>query len=199
MIFPKLQLIRGNTLGKLYSGKKEYSIITSSGAPNMRLEMPALREILNGSVKSLNTKNFCYIQTIQWDEILSGSKAKATFKNNFHKPEKERHDCAAVSCHPTCEKGCWGEGPENCQKFNKLNCSHKCSKSRCFGPKKSQCCHHVFMSFFQFSTVLHNRDIFVTALCSWVHWIYSQTLFRLQICQRRRRMQGTVSTCENFR
>ncbi|CAO1400328.1 unnamed protein product [Diamesa hyperborea] len=46
-----------------------------------------------------------------------------------------------LSCDSTCEKGCWGDGPENCQKFNKLNCSPQCSPGRCFGSTENECCH----------------------------------------------------------
>lgn len=55
---------------------------------------------------------------------------------NFTSPER---DCPP--CHSSCEKGCWGEGPENCQKFSKINCSPQCSQGRCFGPKPRECCH----------------------------------------------------------
>lgn len=55
---------------------------------------------------------------------------------NFTSPER---DCPA--CHSSCEQGCWGEGPENCQKFSKINCSPQCSQGRCFGSKPRECCH----------------------------------------------------------
>ncbi len=55
---------------------------------------------------------------------------------NFTSPER---DCPP--CHSSCEKGCWGEGSENCQKFSKINCSPQCSQGRCFGSKPRECCH----------------------------------------------------------
>lgn len=55
---------------------------------------------------------------------------------NFTAPER---DCPA--CHSSCELGCWGEGPGNCQKFSKINCSPQCKQSRCFGSKPRECCH----------------------------------------------------------
>ena len=39
------------------------------------------------------------------------------------------------------QAGCWGEGPENCQKFSKTNCAAQCHSGRCFGPKPRECCH----------------------------------------------------------
>jgi epidermal growth factor receptor len=53
---------------------------------------------------------------------------------NFTSPER---DCPR--CHSSCEKGCWAEGPGNCQKFSKTNCAPQCD--RCYGPKSSECCH----------------------------------------------------------
>ena len=39
------------------------------------------------------------------------------------------------------QAGCWGEGPQNCQKFSKTNCAAQCHSGRCFGPKPRECCH----------------------------------------------------------
>lgn len=36
------------------------------------LEMPALRDILNGSVGMFNNYNLCHIRSIEWSEIISG-------------------------------------------------------------------------------------------------------------------------------
>ncbi|CAO1339885.1 unnamed protein product [Diamesa hyperborea] len=47
------------------------------------------------------------------------------------------------SCDSTCKKGCWAQGPENCQKFNKINCSPQCSQRRCYGSTENECCHEL--------------------------------------------------------
>lgn len=36
------------------------------------LELPALRDILSGSVYIFNNQNLCFIQTINWEEIITG-------------------------------------------------------------------------------------------------------------------------------
>lgn len=36
---------------------------------------------------------------------------------------------------------CWGPGPKNCQKMNKVTCAEQCDGDRCFGPDSNQCCH----------------------------------------------------------
>lgn len=54
------------------------------------------------------------------------------------------HDHLAPSgppCDNECADGCWGEGPHNCQKFSKTNCSPQCHQGRCFGPNPRECCH----------------------------------------------------------
>lgn len=36
------------------------------------LEMPALRDILSGSVGIMNNYNLCHMKAINWDEIIAG-------------------------------------------------------------------------------------------------------------------------------
>ncbi|XP_070496722.1 epidermal growth factor receptor isoform X2 [Chironomus tepperi] len=132
---PRLQIIRGRTLFKLNVWKNEFGLFVSF-SQMQTLELPALRDILNGSSGMFNNYNLCHVRTIQWDEILSAANATNIYTYNFTSPER---DCPA--CHSSCEKGCWGEGPENCQKFSKINCSPQCSQGRCFGPKPRDCCH----------------------------------------------------------
>lgn len=93
-------------------------------------------DILAGSVGFFNNYNLCHIRTINWEEILTGPKAKTIYVYNFTQPERE-----CPSCHESCEDGCWGEGPHNCQKFSKTNCSPQCFQGRCFGPNPRECCH----------------------------------------------------------
>jgi L1 cell adhesion molecule len=133
---PRLQIIRGRTLFKLNVWNSEFGLFVSFSQAQS-LELPALRDILNGSVGMFNNYNLCHIRTIEWDEITSGAITTNMYTYNFTSLER---DC--TPCHSSCEKGCWGEGPENCQKFSKTNCS-QCSQGRCFGPKPGECCHLV--------------------------------------------------------
>ena len=93
-------------------------------------------DILEGSVGILNNYNLCHIRTINWKEIITGTDAKYVYDYHFNEPER---DC--TPCHESCTEGCWGEGPQNCQRFSKVNCSPQCHQGRCFGPKPRECCH----------------------------------------------------------
>ncbi|CAD6211930.1 GSCOCG00003904001-RA-CDS [Cotesia congregata] len=135
IVLPRLQIIRGRTLFKLSIDPHEFAlIVTMSQIYN--LELPALRDILNGSVGMYHNYNLCHVKTINWDEIISGPQSKYVYVYNFTSPERS---CPA--CDPSCVQGCWGEGPENCQKFSKTNCSPQCWQGRCFGSQPRECCH----------------------------------------------------------
>lgn len=135
IVLPRLQIIRGRTLFKLNIYKPEFALIVTLSKMNT-LELPALRDILAGSVGMFNNYNLCHIKTINWDEIITGPNAKYMYRYNFTNPERE-----CPPCHSSCETGCWAEGAENCQKFSKVNCSPQCYQGRCFGPKPRECCH----------------------------------------------------------
>uniref|UniRef100_A0A1B0DKW0 receptor protein-tyrosine kinase n=1 Tax=Phlebotomus papatasi TaxID=29031 RepID=A0A1B0DKW0_PHLPP len=93
-------------------------------------------DILSGSVGIFNNYNLCHMRTIDWEEIISGPNASMHYMYNFTSPERQ-----CVPCHPSCQAGCWGEGPHNCQQFSKTTCSPQCAQGRCFGPKPRECCH----------------------------------------------------------
>jgi len=135
IILPSLQIVRGRTLFKLNVQDDEFALIVTLSKMH-NLEMPALRDILKGSVGILNNYNLCHIKTIQWKEIITGQDARYVYVYNFKEPER---DC--TPCHESCEQGCWGEGSHNCQQFSKINCAAQCHSGRCFGPKPRECCH----------------------------------------------------------
>nr|CAD7430777.1 unnamed protein product [Timema monikensis] len=135
IVLPRLQIIRGRTLFKLNIHDEDFALIATLSKMH-NLEMPSLRDILNGSVGLFNNYNLCHMRTINWTEIITGPRANYVYVYNF--TSKER-DC--LPCHKSCERGCWGEGPHNCQKFSKINCSPQCSQGRCFGSEPRDCCH----------------------------------------------------------
>ncbi|XP_011298706.1 epidermal growth factor receptor isoform X4 [Fopius arisanus] len=135
VVLPRLQIIRGRTLFKLNIHDVEFALLVTL-CNMMNLEMPALRDILNGSVGMYNNYNLCHVKTINWDEIITGPGGKYLRVYNFTSPER-----SCPKCHESCTLGCWGDGPENCQKFSKINCSPQCWKGRCFGPNPRDCCH----------------------------------------------------------
>lgn len=93
-------------------------------------------DILAGNVGMIDNYNLCHMRTINWDEIITGQGAKWMYMYNFSNSERE-----CPPCDKSCSGGCWGEGPHNCQKFSKINCSPQCYQGRCFGPKPRDCCH----------------------------------------------------------
>lgn len=135
IVLPRLQIIRGRTLFKLNILEKEFALLIALSKMHS-LEMPALRDILAGSVSLFNNYNLCHVKTIDWDEIITGPNASYLYVYNFSLPERE-----CPPCDKSCPKGCWGEGPENCQRFSKINCSPQCYQGRCFGSKPRECCH----------------------------------------------------------
>ncbi|XP_011198656.2 epidermal growth factor receptor isoform X1 [Bactrocera dorsalis] len=135
VVFPRLQIIRGRTLFNLNVQDQQYALFTAY-SKMFTLEMPALRDILQGSVGFFNNFNLCHIKLIEWKEIISGPDDRFTYVYNFTPPERQ-----CPKCHESCERGCWGEGPNNCQKFSKINCSPQCAQGRCFGSRPRECCH----------------------------------------------------------
>uniref|UniRef100_A0A8D9BMT9 Receptor protein-tyrosine kinase n=1 Tax=Cacopsylla melanoneura TaxID=428564 RepID=A0A8D9BMT9_9HEMI len=136
IVLPKLQIIRGRTTFKLNVHDEEFSLLILLSKMN-NLEMPALRDILAGTAGMFNNYNLCHVKTINWEEILSAAPGvQPVYVYNFEQPERE-----CPPCDKSCTAGCWGEGPDNCQRFSKINCSPQCAQGRCFGPKPRECCH----------------------------------------------------------
>lgn len=71
-IVSRLQIIRGRTLFKLNILEEEFGMFVTYSHMHT-LELPALRDILDGSVGLMNNYNLCHVRTINWDEIITGS------------------------------------------------------------------------------------------------------------------------------
>lgn len=67
----RLQIIRGRTLFKLNIKDDKFGLFITYSQMHT-LEMPALRDILAGSVGVFNNYNLCHIRTINWEEIITG-------------------------------------------------------------------------------------------------------------------------------
>ncbi|KAF7998158.1 hypothetical protein HCN44_009556 [Aphidius gifuensis] len=106
VVLPRLQIIRGRTLFKLQTNDNEFALLVT--------------------LSSI---------TINWDEIITGPKAKYTYVYNFTTNERVCESCDG------CQAGCWGEGVDNCQQFSKVYCADQCWQGRCFGNEPRQCCH----------------------------------------------------------
>lgn len=72
----RLQIIRGRTLFKLNIYDDQFGLFVSYSQMDT-LELPALRDILAGSVFIFNNQNLCHIQSINWDEIITGNEPNA--------------------------------------------------------------------------------------------------------------------------
>ncbi|XP_042865529.1 epidermal growth factor receptor-like isoform X2 [Penaeus japonicus] len=134
IVLPSLQIVRGQMLFKLSVHDQSFALLVTLSKMHT-LEMPALRDILEGGVGVFNNYNLCHMETIEWKEIMTDPNGKYIFVYNFTEPQR------VCSCHKSCKKGCWGEGPHNCQKFSKLTCSPQCHQGRCYGPGPRDCCH----------------------------------------------------------
>lgn len=134
IVLPKLQIIRGRTLFKIAVSNESFALMVTLNKA-FSVELPALRDILSGSVGLFSNYNLCHIKSINWKEIITDPLGTHIYVYNFSSPER---DC---ECHKSCDLGCWGEGPQNCQKFSKENCSPQCDQGRCYGPNPRECCH----------------------------------------------------------
>ncbi|KAL1790884.1 epidermal growth factor receptor, partial [Sigmodon hispidus] len=131
-----LQIIRGNTL---YENTYALAVLSNYGENKTGLrELPMrnLQEILTGGVRFNNNPILCYVETIQWRDIVHSD-----FLSNMSM-ESQNHPRSCQKCDPSCPNGsCWGGGEENCQKLTKIICAQQCSR-RCRGRSPSDCCHN---------------------------------------------------------
>ncbi|XP_072536407.1 epidermal growth factor receptor-like isoform X1 [Salminus brasiliensis] len=135
-----LRLIRGHSL---YEGKFALAVIANYFTTNSsadisnpsglsKLPLRSLREILKGGVRIARNPWLCYIETIQWFDIVSRDSSSMVIIESSN-PKCEQ-------CDIRCYNGsCWAPGLENCQTLTRLNCAEQCSH-RCKGPKPSDCC-----------------------------------------------------------
>lgn len=71
IVLPRLQIIRGRTLFKLNILDEQFGLFVTY-SQMLTLELPALRDILAGSVGLFNNYNLCHVRSINWDEIITG-------------------------------------------------------------------------------------------------------------------------------
>ena len=81
IVLPRLQIIRGRTLFKMNVRDDEFALMVILSKMFV-LELPALRDILSGSVAILNNYNLCHIKTINWKEIITDPKGTNWEKDN---------------------------------------------------------------------------------------------------------------------
>lgn len=142
-----LRLIRADHTLKL--GYERYGLVvalTSEGTPTAdnptpglkELQLPNLREISNGKVLFTQNPLLCFIDTVEWKDIVDG---EIVMKENAMKTDCDK-------CHPDCQdfdgvSRCWGKGSHMCQTVHRLECDSICpgSPKRCFRKGILGCCH----------------------------------------------------------
>ncbi|XP_043919333.1 epidermal growth factor receptor-like [Protopterus annectens] len=138
-----LKIIRGAKLYDKYALVVilNYEIQGERGKTHglQELRLNSLAEILNGGVSFVNNPVLCYLNTIQWHDIVDLTAEKSK------RPEMNLNFSTNVASCPACDSSCynnscWGPGPENCQKLTKLICAQQCP-GRCRGRELNDCCH----------------------------------------------------------
>ncbi|XP_078542411.1 receptor tyrosine-protein kinase erbB-3 isoform X2 [Lissotriton helveticus] len=127
-----LRVIRGT---HVYDGKFALFIAINAqvnGNHGLRqLGFTHLTEILAGGVSIKKNAMLCHVDSVDWKDIVRDEKAEVLITENGKNCSK---------CHPSCTKGCWGPGEDNCQKLTKTICAEQCN-GRCFGTNPNECCH----------------------------------------------------------
>ncbi|CAJ0963890.1 unnamed protein product, partial [Mesorhabditis belari] len=95
-----------------------------------QVNMPNLRGVINGNVGIGQNRDFCYANSIHWEEILepttkkNGSSRAQLSENGGKACAKEK-----LACHPSCESGCYGPEAANCQQVVRSKCTKACQKN----------------------------------------------------------------------
>ncbi|XP_030052609.1 receptor tyrosine-protein kinase erbB-3 isoform X1 [Microcaecilia unicolor] len=126
-----LQVIRGMQLyDKNYSLYIVFNYQANGTWALRQLGFNNLTEILAGGVRIVKNEGLCYMDTIEWRDIVRDTKADIVLENNK----------ACGLCHENCNGKCWGPGEGDCQKLTKIICAEQCN-GRCFGTNPNECCH----------------------------------------------------------
>ncbi|XP_069790067.1 receptor tyrosine-protein kinase erbB-4-like isoform X2 [Narcine bancroftii] len=130
-----LRIIRGT---KLYEERYALTILLNykkDGAFGLRqLGLQNLTEILNGGIYIDQNNFLCYINTIDWQDIVRDPRSA----DIIIVPTNNTATCG--KCHKSCNGRCWGPSENQCQTLTKTVCAQQCDK-RCFSPFVSDCCH----------------------------------------------------------
>ncbi|KYO28464.1 hypothetical protein Y1Q_0003953 [Alligator mississippiensis] len=127
-----LRVVRGT---QLYDDKFALFVLLNyqpdASQALQRLGLHQLTEILAGGVYIEKNEQLCYVDTVEWRDIMRDPHVLPVVGNNSR-------NC--TPCHESCGGHCWGPGPEDCQKLTKTICAPQCN-GRCFGPAPNECCH----------------------------------------------------------
>lgn len=130
--FHSLSIIRGRELFKTTEG--EFALMITSS--KMRyIEMPALQDIVSGSVGIVENENLCYMDKIDWETIIDDTSRYRTYK------VFSNSNLVCPPCHSSCNDQCWSDSQNMCQQTQPYSCHQKCASKRCYGHASTQCCH----------------------------------------------------------
>lgn len=117
-IFPNLAVIRGD---KLFS---DYALVAFEMQDLEEIGLPSLVSIPRGAVRLDKNPNLCYIDTIDWSRITTGTAAE----ENYFGHNKEVQECVN-GCHQSCPKFTRnGETVQYCWTFHEDSCQKMISK-----------------------------------------------------------------------
>ncbi|EGT58757.1 hypothetical protein CAEBREN_06464 [Caenorhabditis brenneri] len=133
--FPKLRVIYGDEVFH------DYALYIHKNEKVDEVVMKELRVIRNGSVTINDNPRMCYLEQIDWNEILYDRKYQnVSTVDSFKQCSK-----STVNCHQNCEIGgrtrCWGRGANDCQRVYRSVCPTHCGQ--CFYSNVTQsyeCC-----------------------------------------------------------
>ncbi|KAH0521488.1 Epidermal growth factor receptor [Microtus ochrogaster] len=126
-----LQIIRGNTI---YENTYALAVLSNYGENKTGLrELPMrnLQEILTGAVRFSNNPVLCYVDTIQWRDIVQD----IFLSNMSMESQNQPRSLTKIICAQQCSRRCRGRSPSDC-------CHNQCAAG-CTGPRESDClvCH----------------------------------------------------------
>ncbi|XP_037790819.1 epidermal growth factor receptor-like [Penaeus monodon] len=131
---PFLTLIRGTSLlppPTQNAQRPRFGLLVAHAHVD-RLEMPALGEILEGSVGVFNSTGLCHWRSVDWSGILSYEEECLINPNSL----ESSSNC---TCDIGCSSGCWGEREDSCHSLE--TCSQQCHGFPCYGTRPEECCH----------------------------------------------------------
>ncbi|KAM9816665.1 receptor tyrosine-protein kinase erbB-2 [Neosynchiropus ocellatus] len=129
-----LRIIRGS---QLYNSSYALAVMdnTRNGQGLRTLWLRSLTEILLGGVYIWGNPQLCFPDP--WNIVWRDTLDEQNDHGRQHQLQPRAANCPA--CSSKCQKGCWGESPDDCQTLTRIGCASGCQ--RCKGPHPNDCCH----------------------------------------------------------
>ncbi|KAF7664063.1 hypothetical protein LDENG_00191000 [Lucifuga dentata] len=105
-VFENLKVIRGRML---------YKGVFSLAIQNLHIHslgLRSLRSVSGGLVLLHNNSQLCYTSSLPWESLLHPT--QGLHRIVTHNRDAQLCEVEGRVCHPLCEGGCWGPGPNQC-------------------------------------------------------------------------------------